>query len=666
LFLVAFIATFLVPWGAATANMSAQLENDVYGWEPLGVIAGSSELRLHSQGADVWEVWVCDTPAGTLSLDPAEIAQVLTAEVKPFYEWLSDGDYQPMFRGGGSVVEGSGCAGAVSERVTSGPNGVIIVTDTASNGGSAQSGIWCPYEGLCPPSPATYPDNYRSVTLGAHAVIGPNPRFVTVVHELGHTLHFGHIFSGATTGTWSEYDDPADVMSKAGDRTRLMGTAALHRYIAGWIDPSEVVIADEAGSFTLDALGGTGNQLLLVPNGEQGWLTAVDARIRTDYDAALPMAGVTVHTLDQRAEACGSALPCFGLSRRVSQWPPEPDSYEHVLAVGDDVVLPNGWTLTVRERVGDRFVVDLADITAPVFVGPVIATGIEASSVALAWPAALDSEPVTYEIVAGSRAPFVTGQTSAVLTGLAPDTDYEIGVAAIDASGNRVALDPIGIRTLSARDKWAAHDPRSGRWSFRLGEGIERTIYYGVPGDVALFCDWDGDGIDTVGLYRPAEGFVYLRNSNTLGFADLDFYFGIPTDVPFCGDWDGDGEDSMGVYRPTEQRFYLRNSNSLGVADIDFEFGRAGDRPLAGDWDGDGIDTVAVFRPSTSTVHGVEGETWSVDSPGRLVVADLAGDGRDAFATFEDGVIRWQSGNGAQQLIRFGGPDWVAVAGWWN
>ena len=168
-------------------------------------------------------------------------------EVTCFYRWLSDNAYRPVFPPGGTVSEGSGCTSSVSDRVTSGPNGVIIVTDNASNGGSAQSGIWCPYEGLCPPSPETFPANYRSVTLGAHAVVGPDPRLVTVVHELGHTLHFGHTFSGGTTGTWAEYDDPVDVMSKAGDRTRLMATPALNRYIAGWVDPDDVVIADGAG-----------------------------------------------------------------------------------------------------------------------------------------------------------------------------------------------------------------------------------------------------------------------------------------------------------------------------------------------------------------------------------------------------------------------------------
>ena len=85
LFLVGFVAAFIMPWGAATANLSAQLANDIYGWEPLGVIAGSSELRMHSVGQDIWEVWACDTPDGDVWVDPAEVARVLNAEVGPFY-----------------------------------------------------------------------------------------------------------------------------------------------------------------------------------------------------------------------------------------------------------------------------------------------------------------------------------------------------------------------------------------------------------------------------------------------------------------------------------------------------------------------------------------------------------------------------------------------------
>ena len=120
-FLVGFVAAFIMPWGAATANHAAQLANDIYGWEPLGLIAGSSELRMHSLGEDLWEVWVCDTQGGRISVDPAEVARVLNSEVAPFYRWLSEDAYRPSFRPGGIVAEGADCAISVRNAVTSGP-----------------------------------------------------------------------------------------------------------------------------------------------------------------------------------------------------------------------------------------------------------------------------------------------------------------------------------------------------------------------------------------------------------------------------------------------------------------------------------------------------------------------------------------------------------------
>ncbi len=49
--------------------------------------------------------------------------------------------------------------------------------------------------------------------------------------------------------------------------------------------------------------------------------------------------------------------------------------------------------------------------------------------------------------------------------------------------------------------------------------------------------DWNGDGVDTIGIVRNAEWF--LRNSNTSGFAEMQFFYGVPTDVPVVGHWTG-------------------------------------------------------------------------------------------------------------------------------
>ena len=43
------------------------------------------------------------------------------------------------------------------------------------------------------------------------------------------------------------------------------------------------------------------------------------------------------------------------------------------------------------------------------------------------------------------------------------------------------------------------------------------------------------------------------------------FAFGQPGDQPVAGDWNGDGIDTIGVYRPSTGQFLLRNSNTNGI-----------------------------------------------------------------------------------------------------
>ena len=85
-----------------------------------------------------------------------------------------------------------------------------------------------------------------------------------------------------------------------------------------------------------------------------------------------------------------------------------------------------------------------------------------------------------------------------------------------------------------------------------------------------------------IGIYK--DGVWNLLNS--AGPADLTFNYGIAGDTPLVGDWDGNVVDTVGIYR--NSAFYLRNSNSAGNADLAFNYGIPGDTPLVGDWDGNG------------------------------------------------------------------------------
>ncbi len=132
--------------------------------------------------------------------------------------------------------------------------------------------------------------------------------------------------------------------------------------------------------------------------------------------------------------------------------------------------------------------------------------------------------------------------------------------------------------------------------------------------DVPVVGDWDGDGVETIGVARhdyDNDRFLWLlKNSNESGNADMSFHYGLTgsgepgpsgtNGVPVVGDWDGDGKTTVGInFKDWDHglnRWILRNSNSSGDPDIDFVYGRTGDRPLTGDWDGDGTDTVGVHR----------------------------------------------------------------------
>jgi uncharacterized delta-60 repeat protein len=134
-------------------------------------------------------------------------------------------------------------------------------------------------------------------------------------------------------------------------------------------------------------------------------------------------------------------------------------------------------------------------------------------------------------------------------------------------------------------------------------------FFFGNPSDVPLAGDFNGDGCDTLSIYRPSEAKFYIMNNlgeneGGLGAADYSFLFGNVGDKPVVGDWDGDGIDEIGLHREATGFFYYRNTLTTGTADGQFFFGDAGDRFVAGDWGiVDGVETPAMFRPSNSTFY---------------------------------------------------------------
>ncbi len=145
----------------------------------------------------------------------------------------------------------------------------------------------------------------------------------------------------------------------------------------------------------------------------------------------------------------------------------------------------------------------------------------------------------------------------------------------------------------------------------------DARFFFGNPGDLPLAGDFDGDGCDTVSLYRPSEGWVFVINElgsedSGLGAADSSYLFGDLGDKPFSGDFDGDGVDTVGLHRESTGLVYFRNSNTQGIADASFVFGDPGDRFVAGDWTDDGTDTAGLFRPAAATFFFRDSNTQGI------------------------------------------------------
>jgi len=97
--------------------------------------------------------------------------------------------------------------------------------------------------------------------------------------------------------------------------------------------------------------------------------------------------------------------------------------------------------------------------------------------------------------------------------------------------------------------------------------------YSAIPGTSRLLVtlmEMEWTPSDCIGS-RPV--WSIFRNTNTTGVADFEFIFGDPGDKLVAGDWDGDGEDTVAVYRPSNGMFYVRNSNTQGNADATFPVG---------------------------------------------------------------------------------------------
>jgi hypothetical protein len=154
----------------------------------------------------------------------------------------------------------------------------------------------------------------------------------------------------------------------------------------------------------------------------------------------------------------------------------------------------------------------------------------------------------------------------------------------------------------------------------------------GVPGDIPITGDWNGDGRTKVGVYRPSNGLFILDTNGNQQFdvGDAVYNLGVGKqagDRPVVGDWNGDGRTKVGLFR--QGFFWILDYNGNGTfeqgIDKTYAFGgAAGDVPVVGDWTGSGTSKIGLFRM---------GFYWILDANGNGVLDNINGAGGDqAFA----------------------------------
>jgi len=130
---------------------------------------------------------------------------------------------------------------------------------------------------------------------------------------------------------------------------------------------------------------------------------------------------------------------------------------------------------------------------------------------------------------------------------------------------------------------------------------VDHIFQYGNEGDKAFTGDFTGDGIATVGVYRDGKWYIDKTGTgkwdeNAVFVNNADFGLG-PGGIPVVGDFNGDGIDKIGLY--VDGVWYLDTTGDFTFNER-IEFGERGDYPVVGDFDGSGIAQLAVYRASSA------------------------------------------------------------------
>jgi surface antigen len=183
-----------------------------------------------------------------------------------------------------------------------------------------------------------------------------------------------------------------------------------------------------------------------------------------------------------------------------------------------------------------------------------------------------------------------------------------------------------------------------------------------------LVADWNGDGLDDIGLRKVSTGTFFLKPGPL--YDSQEIYSGWASTSnfqPISGDFNGDGFGDIGLRKVSTGTFYFRmgpfydsQASYVWASGTDFQ-------PLTGDWNGDGIDDIGLRKISTGTFFLKPGPSfsaqitysgWATGIDFEPFAADFNGDGLDDI-----GVRKISNGTFFMRL----GPDYtsqISYGGW--
>lgn len=160
---------------------------------------------------------------------------------------------------------------------------------------------------------------------------------------------------------------------------------------------------------------------------------------------------------------------------------------------------------------------------------------------------------------------------------------------------NGDGVDDVGLRRISTGMWYFRPGPRfNSQWSYAWESG-KGTDLQPITGD------FNGDGVDDIGLRRISTGMWYFRPGP--GFTSQSTYTwaGGTHLEPFVGQFDGDRVSEIGLRRISTGMWYFRPGPTY-AAQRTYTWSSGSDtdvQPIVGDFNGDGVDEIGLRRIAT-------------------------------------------------------------------